>query len=250
MDRQRLLARTAKAIANLLGREPDCLGLIPDEQGFVGIKALLVALSEDQELRRVRRTELHEICLSLPEPPLEIAGERIRALRRDLPAPRPLPAAAPKLLYAAIRPRAHAAVLAEGLRPTVHPQVILADSPELALRWGRRLAPKPVLVTVRVQAALDQAVRIERLGTMLYLADTLPPTCLSLPPLPAQPPPEAPSAPKALPRPEPGSFVVTWTESVGASRQAGRGVPPAEGARRRDRSRKPRRDRTPPPWRS
>jgi putative RNA 2'-phosphotransferase len=73
----------AKLITYILGRRPDEFGLVTDTEGFVKIKELLKALTEEEGWKYVRRFHLDEILYSLADPPFEILGKQIRAKRRD-----------------------------------------------------------------------------------------------------------------------------------------------------------------------
>ena len=113
----------------------------------------------------------------------------------------------PALLYAAIPPKAHARVWEEGLKPLPDRELVLAATPELAKKLGRRRAPDPVMVTVQAQAAARRGLSFTGYGEGLYLAPALPRDVLQLPP-----PPQVPEKPKPeKPRPQaptPGSFTL------------------------------------------
>ena len=85
--------------------------------------------------------------------------------------------------------------------------MVLAATPELAKKLGRRRAPDPVMVTVQAQAAARRGLSFTGYGEGLYLAPALPRDLLQLPP-----PPQAPEKPKPeKPRPQaptPGSFIL------------------------------------------
>jgi putative RNA 2'-phosphotransferase len=95
----------------------------------------------------------------------------------------------------------------EGLKPLPDRELVLAATPELAKKLGRRRAPDPVLVTVQAQAAARRGLSFTGYGEGLYLAPPLPRDLLQLPP-----PPQVPEKPKPeRPRPSvptPGSFTL------------------------------------------
>ena len=95
----------------------------------------------------------------------------------------------------------------EGLKTPPDRELVLAATPELAKKLGRRRAPDPVMVTVQAQAAARRGVSFTGYGEGLYLAPALDRDFLQLPP-----PPQAPEKPKAeKPRPTaptPGSFTL------------------------------------------
>ena len=141
----------AKLITYILGRRPDEFGLVTDTEGFVKIKELLKAVTEEEGWKYVRRSHLDEIQYSLPESPFEISGQQIRAKHRDqLARPNPV-SKLPKLLFTSIRRRAYRSVLDKGIFPTGYYQVVLSSSRDLAERIGKRSDQDPVMLSVQVQ---------------------------------------------------------------------------------------------------
>jgi len=184
--------RLAKLLDYILGRRPDEFGLVTDSDGYIKIKELLKALSEEEGLSYVRRGHLDEILITLPEPSFEIVGNSIRSKIRDkLPqhtyAPDP-----PKLLYHCVRRKAYPHVAEKGIQPTGFSRVILSSSLVMAERLGRRIDRPAVLLTVQVHPGMDQGVVFFQAGETLFLADFIPVGCFTGPPLPK----EKPVAPK------------------------------------------------------
>jgi putative RNA 2'-phosphotransferase len=212
MGRSRTLQSLAKMLTYVLARRPDEFGLVPDADGYVKIKDLLKALHEDEGLRYVNRSHLSEIILSVPEAPIEISENRIRARNRETLAPRTEAEALPKVLFTAIRRRAYAVVLERGVQAADHARIVMTASREVAERLGKRIDPEPVILTVLVQSCRDQGVTFAQAGEGLFLADRIPPGGFSAPPLPLEKraqarPPEKPA--DASTRSEtPGSFVI------------------------------------------
>jgi len=183
MGRFRTLQALAKMLTYVLARRPDEFGLVPDADGFVKIKDLLKALHEDEGLRHVNRSHLSEIILSVAEAPIEISENRIRARIRDTLSPKTEAETLPKVLFTAIRRRAHAVVLERGVQAADHARIVMTASREMAERLGKRIDPEPVILTVLVQSCRNQGVRFEQAGEGLFLADLLPPGGFSAPPL-------------------------------------------------------------------
>ena len=185
------------------------------------IKDLLKALHEEEDWGYVNFSHLNEVLLSVPGAPFEIRENRIRCLRRDTPDDEVESRKVPKLLYAAIRSRAYPHVHAEGIHPSSHPQVVLAEDRGMAERLGRRIDTEPVILTVNVRCARENGVVFIPSGEGLFLADRLPADCLSGPPLPKdQPAVEAlrTSLKGAERRPAmPGSFVLDVAKAGAAS---------------------------------
>ena len=212
MGRFRTLQSLAKMLTYVLARRPDEFGLVPDADGYVTIKDLLKALHEEEGLRHVNRSHLAEIILSVPEAPIEISENRIRARNRETLAPTTEAETLPKVLFTAIRRRAHAVVLERGVQAADHARIVMTPDREVAERLGKRIDPEPVILTVQVQHCRDQGVAFEQAGEGLFLTDLIPPGGFSAPPLPLQKrtethPPENP-APTDRRYETPGSFVV------------------------------------------
>ncbi|MEE9496909.1 MAG: RNA 2'-phosphotransferase [Desulfobacterales bacterium] len=176
----------AKLITYILGRRPDEFGLVTDTEGFVKIKELIKAITEEEGWRYVRRSHLDEIRYSLPDPPFEISGKQIRAKRRDqLAQPNPVPKL-PKLLFTSIRNRAYRFVLDKGISPTGYYQVVLSSSRDLAERMGKRTDQDPVMLSVHVQKSVENGVRFYQTGESLFIAESIPAGCFTGPPLPKE----------------------------------------------------------------
>jgi putative RNA 2'-phosphotransferase len=201
-------ARLAKFLCYVLGHRPDEFGLIPDTEGYVRIKDLLKACGEESGWRYVRRGHIQELRLVLSPCPLDMENERIRALDRSrLPAPEPVPHP-PRLLYACVRRRAYATVREKGIRPHGDGGVVLSGTKALALRMGRRLDQKPILVTVHLTGCPEVSSGLMQFGETLYTCPSVPPGCLTGPPLARvkTAPAPAKAAPKPIELKRPGSF--------------------------------------------
>ncbi|HAO22176.1 MAG: hypothetical protein BWK80_48015 [Desulfobacteraceae bacterium IS3] len=183
---QKTPEQLAKFLSYILGRNPDEFGLIPDSNGYVRIKDLLKAFSEEEGLRYVREAHLKEVVLAIPNSPIELNESLIRAknrehLREKMPAQD-----IPKLLYVCVRKKAHSTVLEKGLLPGAYPQAVLSSNPEMAQRIGRRIDQEPVMLTVHSRKLIEKGMVIYQTGETLYAADMIPADCITGPPLPKQ----------------------------------------------------------------
>jgi putative RNA 2'-phosphotransferase len=252
MALQKSPKRLAKLLDYILGRRPDEFGLVADSGGYIKIKELLKALSEEEGLTYIRRAHLDEILLTLPDPPFEISDNQIRAkYRRHLPehayAPDP-----PKLLYHCVRQKAYPHVYTKGLNPTGYSRVILSSSLSLAQRMGKRIDRSAVLLTVQVQHCLDKGIVFFKAGDTLFLADYIPPDCFRGPPLPKEKPDAAKPAeqqPRLQRRPAGGYFIDLDDKSdtrIPKSKRKG-----LDSNRKKDGKslKKQKRKRERPPWR-
>lgn len=249
MQNSKSIQSLSKLLAYVLGRRPDEFGLVPDQNGYVKIKELLKALHEEEGWRYVRQVHLNEICLTLPAPPIEISEKLIRAkTRENLPQPETDPDL-PKLLYTCIRTKAYVHVHEKGLFPAAATLVTLSSDKDMALRIGRRSDPSPVVLTIHVGQAIDRGVFIYRVGEKLFLADSLPASCINGPPLPKEKPPAARATEKNQGERSktPGSYLIDLTDST-ASKSAVENMKP--GAQKdKHRAKKYKRKRERPPWR-
>ncbi len=205
-QRQQQQESLARVLAYILGRRPDEYGLIPDADGWLPVKELLRVLSQDGQFAFVRLSHLEELAHLTPAPRIELDQGRIRAAVRDLPRPQPVDQP-PPLLYRAVTAKSHPVAAAHGLKPDASGHLLLAATPEMALKIGRRRDPKAVLATVQAKAAARDGIAFRRYGEDLYLADgPLSPEYVGLPPLPPEPPGKAvrkdkPAVPAAPPTP-------------------------------------------------
>ena len=209
----------SKFIAYVLGRQPDEFGLIPDNNGYVKIKELLRALSEEDGWRHVRKSHISEILYSVSDPPIEILNERIRAKNRDH-IPRPTEATnPPKLLYTGVRRKAYPHITERGISPMGHPHVVLSSSRPMVERMGKRLDTSPIVLTIQVEKSLNQNVVFYQMGDVLFLAEKIPPGCFTGPPLPKPKPEQKQKSEPEQPTHEklPGSFQLD-IEKIGKRR--------------------------------
>jgi putative RNA 2'-phosphotransferase len=198
--------KLAKFLDYVLGRRPDEFGLVPDAGGYVKIRNLLQALHEDSEWRHIRQGHLQAVLLMQNPAVIEIEADAIRACERGkLPDTLSCPEL-PKILFTAVRRRAHPVVAEKGIR-SGGPPVVLSSDAEMAARLGRRMDNDPVLLQVHTGQALSAGAAFRQYGS-LYLAEFIPAQTFSGPPLPKEktaPVPPRSSAPAEQPK-TPGSF--------------------------------------------
>jgi len=250
MSKERSPKQLAKLIDYVLSRRPDEFGLVADDDGFVKIKDLLKAVNEEEGFRYVRHAHLNEIMLTLSEATFEIAGQAIRSKVRDHMPRRGFAMDPPKLLYTSVRQKAWPHVADKGIGPTGFSQVILSSNREMADRIGRRFDRSAVLLTVQVQACLDKGVVFFKAGETLFLAEFIPPDCVSGPPLPKEKPVDKKTVdPQDRPPQMPaGGYFIDMTEKsdyrVPKSKRDG-----ADWKKDGKHLKKPKRKRERPPWR-
>jgi putative RNA 2'-phosphotransferase len=170
-----------KLIAYILQHRPDEFGLVLDEEGFISLKELQQAITEEDTWSYVRRSHIIEAISDGNREQFELTDDRIRdALFTPIPYE---PALTPKILYQGIRRRAYPHILRQGLAPQGRTYCILATSPELARRMGRRRDPDPILVEIQAQRACEKGVIFYQANPLIYLANHIPPSHIMGPPV-------------------------------------------------------------------
>ena len=210
------LKKQAKFLKYILGLRPDEFGLVPDKEGYVKIKDLLKAVHEEEGWRSFRQANINEMMVSLPDPPLEISENRIRAKDTQQIPKRVSPENLPKLLFTCLRPKALYAIVEKGILPMGRNHVILSSDKNMAKRIGKRIHASPALLTVSVENAIQQGTLFLQAGENLFLARSIPVGCFTAPPLPKEPrvtKPKEPAKPKERDR-FPGSFFPDMTEQI------------------------------------
>lgn len=174
----------AKMLAYTLGVDPYEFGLIPDGEGFVKIKELLKAVTEEEGWRHIREGHIKEVCLTVTPCPVEVKEKKIRAADRSrLALPRYV-TEVPHELYAAIRQRAWPRVRERGLDAPEGTLIALATTKDFSRRLGKRIDGNPAILTVHVPLAEDRGIVFLKAADHLYLAHELPAGALAGPALP------------------------------------------------------------------
>ncbi len=232
-----------RLLAYCLGRRPDEFGLVPAPDGSLPLKHLARALAEEPGWGFLREAHLREAAYGAPFEWLE--GERIRSAEpgalsgffSDAPEP-------PATLYHGARRRAYPVIVERGLTGAEGAPVVMAASPELAERVGRRRDAETLLLEVRAREAAEAGVVFRRAGELLWVAEAVPARFVSGPPLekvdmPRRAPQKDPEEPAAVELP--GSFFPRLPPPPGEpapqGQRRGRGEPDWKKERRRDRKR-------------
>lgn len=209
MKTHNTLRQFSKLLSYILGRRPFEFGLVLDESGFVPIQILLKAINEEKEWKHIRTTHFHELLLREAEPPVQIAGNRIRSVDQNHLPRHTVSADLPKLLYICVRQKAHAHVLEKGISPSAYSRVVLSSDKEMALRIGRRNDLKAVLLTVYCDKCKEQGVLFCHVGGTLFTAEHIPPRCFTGPALALECEPKIQAIDPVAQQPKrPGTFIL------------------------------------------
>jgi putative RNA 2'-phosphotransferase len=184
----------SKLLAYIVQHRPDEFGLALDEEGFVSLKELQQAITEEEGWSYVRRSHIIEAIYAGDRERFELKDDRIRdALFNPMPYE---PLSPPKMLYQGARRRAYPHILQKGLAPMGRTYVLLATSPELALRIGRRRDPDPIIVEIQAQRAFEKGIIFYQANPLTYLASHIPPSFITGPPISMVLPEQKPSGKK------------------------------------------------------
>ncbi len=249
MVQQKSPKQLAKLISYMLGHKPAEFGLVTDRDGFVKTKEFLKAVCEEKGLGYIRGSHIHEILITLPDPPIEIKDNFIRATHRDKLSGHSPAQTLPKLLYTCVRRKAYPFVLDKGIFPMGFDHVILSSIPEMAERIGKRKDRMPILLTVQTRKSLETGTVFYEAGDTLFLAESIRPGCFTGPPLPKQK--EAAIIKEALGEKReqkfPGSFIMDLKDKnkkISRRKKTGK-----ETAWNKDPKKLKKQKREPPPWR-
>jgi len=205
----------------VLAHRPDEFGLVPDPAGFVPLKELLQAIHEEPGWGYVREGHIREVLMGRDGALFVREEDRLRTLekrwRLDLEAPSEN---LPKILFIAVRRKAHVHVMQKGLFSDK--SLVLSPERDMALRIGRRRDQKPILLEVMTGPAQRQGVSFHAFGD-LYLAREIPAECISGPPPPEETQePRPPKKEKPIPQPSilsGGTFVLQIQRDPDLSRR-------------------------------
>ncbi len=192
--------RLTKLLRYILAYRPDEFGLIPDDEGFVKIKDLHLAISETDGFRGVRRREIETLLEVFAREDFEYRREEGLVRAREVFFEPPLyEESPPRLLYLPVKPRAWIQVSEKGWeqpRPA-----LMTPELELAERLARRRGA--LLVEVDTVRARNSGAVFLRFIEKLYLTSWLPPEALRGPRVDEKFRARYAPRPKEPPEPEP-----------------------------------------------
>lgn len=170
-------------MSHALRHEPWAYDLALDNDGWVPIEELLVALQEcGDELADVDKAALEMMIASSRMQRHEIVGDRIRALYGHSISGkiRRAPAAPPARLFHGTSPDIWQAVATSGLRPMQRQYVHLSADPATATAVGMRRSPTPVVLEIEAEAAAAVGINFYEGNERVWLADEVPAEFISL----------------------------------------------------------------------
>jgi putative RNA 2'-phosphotransferase len=179
MDERRTV-KVSKYLSKHLRHQPERIGLVLDEAGWVEIDVLIAAAAEHGF--RFTREELDHVVAANDKKRFAIEGARIRAsqghsIEVDLGLP---PATPPPYLYHGTVDRYLDAIRAEGLRPMNRHDVHLSPDRETATRVGARRG-RPVVLSVDTGAMHRDGHVFHVSANGVWLTKAVPPEYLRFP---------------------------------------------------------------------
>ncbi|AXE87136.1 RNA 2'-phosphotransferase [Streptomyces sp. Go-475] len=177
---ERRTVKVSKYLSKHLRHQPERIGLVLDEGGWVEIDALIAAAAAHGF--RFTRDELDHVVAANDKRRFAVEGTRIRAsqghsVEVDLGLP---PATPPADLYHGTVARALDAIRAEGLRPMNRHAVHLSPDRETATRVGVRRG-RPVVLEVDAAAMHRDGHVFHVSANGVWLTQAVPPGYLRFP---------------------------------------------------------------------
>ncbi|QDM47392.1 RNA 2'-phosphotransferase [Paenibacillus thiaminolyticus] len=176
------LFKLSKEISYALRHAPWEYELELDEEGWVSLEQLLLALRLDQRWEAVHEQDIHTIMATADKQRLEVADGKIRALYgHSVPskivkkAEKP-----PSVVYHGTARRFVAQILDEGIRPMGRQYVHVSADKETAMMVGKRRDAAPVLLKVDAETARNEGIMFYPGNHTIWLADFIPPKYISI----------------------------------------------------------------------
>jgi len=174
--------RLSRLLAYVLRHHPEEFGLDMDTRGAVRLDALVEALRQRPGFEDLTRDRIETLVNAGPGAArFAIENDTIRA-RYGHSLTQPIAyeeADPPALLFHGTTPAAAEEILAEGLTAGERQRVHLSVDTPAAREVGRRHCPEPVILEIDTECATKGGVRFYRGGPSVWLADDIPPQCIT-----------------------------------------------------------------------
>ena len=184
----RRVVNLSRLMSYMLGTRPDEFGLVPNTDGYIPIKEVLKAISEEPGSGYVRESHVKEVLLNDVDAVFEMSGKEIRSRNRTFaPVDKERHAGPPsKILFKGVKRKAYPFILGAGLLRGSQEHIVLTTDKDLAIRIASRSEQNPVMLEIRAGAAHENGIAFCPFGQSLYLADEIPVHFISGPPLPKE----------------------------------------------------------------
>ncbi len=159
-------------MAYLLRHNPS--GMEVSKEGFVDFDELLKRLRD--RWSDLDREDVVEVVERDPKGRYEIREGEVRArYGHSIDVDPTLDNAQVDTLYHGTTPEAADKILEEGLKSKGRQKVHLSTSIEGAVRVGKRRADDPIILSIDVNGAREEGIRVERASDRVYVAEEIPP---------------------------------------------------------------------------
>ncbi len=170
-----------KIIFYILARRPDEFGLLPDEKGFVRVKDLYKALSEEKIIKNFNIKRLIDFFLVFQPDKFEyLEKDKLVRAKPELISPevlkKELAEDVPLKLFIPVRPKAWIKAVEEGLKADM---LVLTPDKGLAERLARRRGA--LIIEVDALNAQNMGSIFERYLQKIYITSWIPPSALKGP---------------------------------------------------------------------
>ncbi len=171
------LVQISKTMSHALRHAPKRYGLQLDEQGWVRVEEMLVALRKHRrQWQDIQEEDLVAVIAGIEKQRFEMRDGRIRALYGHSTAEKivKLPETPPEVLYHGTTSRAAMQIRQQGLKPMGRQYVHLSADLETARVVAVRRTATPVILTIRARQASEDGISFYLGNDNVWLADPIP----------------------------------------------------------------------------
>jgi putative RNA 2'-phosphotransferase len=170
------LMKVSRTIAYALRHHPENFDLILDDEGWVSVQQLLVALRQHNPVQSIITDDIAAVIAQSSKQRFEVQDDMIRAyyghsiqqkMTRKLATP-------PTILFHGTTPEAANAIKTEGLKPMKRQYVHLSAEEATARAVALRRTQRPVILRVNALQAHQQNIKFYYANDMVWLADHIP----------------------------------------------------------------------------
>ncbi|MCZ1265523.1 RNA 2'-phosphotransferase [Paenibacillus tundrae] len=170
------LMKLSKELSYALRHAPWEYELELDDEGWVEIPQLLVALHESPQWQDVTEADLERMIQASEKKRHEVRSGRIRALYGHS-TPQKIsktPADPPEILYHGTPLQSVVSIMEQGLQPRQRQYVHLSADMDTANQVGRRRDDQPVILKINAAQAAKEGIFFYHGNENIWLADHIP----------------------------------------------------------------------------
>lgn len=165
--------KLGKTISYALRHHPEEFGLELDDEGWVDVDKLLLAL--EQQWGKLTLDDIYDVMNHSDKKRYEIKGEKIRAFyghsfQKKI---KKNPVKPPQFLYHGTARRFVDSIMKDGLLPMQRQYVHLSEDIETATRVGGRHDAHPVILKINAQQAYNDGVLFYEANDQVWLSEII-----------------------------------------------------------------------------